>query len=104
MRLLLEYWPILLCWGKIRPSPWLKYNVSYFPGLVCIHLDLVWQKYCGFPKNSFFFNFKFVPKGCTMLEIFSKCEVNAKENNNFSATQILREIILATLKSQKQLF
>ena len=60
MRPLLECWPILLCWGKIRPNPWLKYNASYFQGLVGIHLDLVWQKYCDFPEKDdmFFFTKK----------------------------------------------
>ena len=51
---------IWLCWGKIMPNRWPKYNVSYFQVLVCIHLDSILRRYCGIPAKSQWFNFKFV--------------------------------------------
>ena len=43
---------IWLCWGKIMPNRWPKYNVSYFQVLVCIHLDSILRRYCGIPAKS----------------------------------------------------
>ena len=51
-----KYLIVWLCWGKIMPNRLPKYNVSYFQVLVCIHLDLISQRYCGIPVAMIEFN------------------------------------------------